>query len=183
MKITAVSVFAVICSIITAFKTLQINKEYLIREKFKANDPEGFNFSSLSSVAFIAVICMIASMLCGMTGIAGGMVLGPLFLSYKMNPQVMQSTNQYITLVASLSVCIQFVMMDELNWYFCGLFGVATLFCAYVGITTVKGAIKKSGKESIISILLIICLSLALVSIPLKMFLLPGKKAVVANLT
>jgi uncharacterized membrane protein YfcA len=28
-----------------------------------------------------------------MTGIAGGMVLGPLFLSYNMLPQVMSSTN------------------------------------------------------------------------------------------
>jgi hypothetical protein len=74
-------------------------------------------------------------------------------------------------------------MMDELNWYFCGLFGIATLICAYIGITSVKGAIKKSGKESIISILLIICLSMALVSIPIKMFLLPGKQVVAANLT
>jgi hypothetical protein len=106
MKITVVVVFAIICGIITGFKTVQINRDYLIKEHFKANDPEGFNFSSKGSVAFIAVICMVASMLCGMTGIAGGMVLGPLFLSYKMNPQVMQSTNQFITLVASLSTCI-----------------------------------------------------------------------------
>ena len=74
-------------------------------------------------------------------------------------------------------------MMDELNWYFCAEFGVATLICAYVGITSVKKAIQKSGKESIISILLIICLSMALVSIPIKMFLLTGKKAAAANLT
>ena len=45
-------------------------------------------------------------MLCGMTGIAGGMVIGPLFLSYKMIPQVMSATNQYITMIASFSVLI-----------------------------------------------------------------------------
>jgi len=36
---------------------------------------------------------MIAAILCGLTGIAGGMVLGPLFLTYNMLPSVMSSTN------------------------------------------------------------------------------------------
>jgi uncharacterized membrane protein YfcA len=36
---------------------------------------------------------MIASVLCGCTGIAGGFILGPLFLKYGMMPQVMSSTN------------------------------------------------------------------------------------------
>ena len=54
--------------------------------------------------------CMVAAILCGMTGIAGGMVLGPLFLKYNMLPSVMSSTNQYITMVASVSVAIQFAL-------------------------------------------------------------------------
>jgi len=36
---------------------------------------------------------MIAAVLCGCTGIAGGMVLGPLFLKYNMVPSVMSGTN------------------------------------------------------------------------------------------
>ena len=47
---------------------------------------------------------MIAAILCGATGIAGGMVLGPLFLTYNMQPKVMSSTNQFITLIASIAV-------------------------------------------------------------------------------
>jgi len=36
---------------------------------------------------------MIAAILAGCTGIAGGMVLAPLFLSYNMLPLVMAATN------------------------------------------------------------------------------------------
>jgi len=36
---------------------------------------------------------MIAAILTGICGIAGGMVLGPLFLQYNMIPQVMSGTN------------------------------------------------------------------------------------------
>ena len=134
IKIGVVVAFALVCIGITAWQTNRINKQYLIREKFDANDPRGFNFKSKFDVAKIAVICAVAAMLCGMTGIAGGMVLGPLFLSYNMVGVVMQSTNQYITLVASLSVCIQFIMLNELNWLFCALFGVATVISAFIGI-------------------------------------------------
>jgi len=54
----------------------------------------------------LAVLCMVAAILCGATGIAGGMVLGPLFLTYNMIPQVMSATNQFITLIASIAVSI-----------------------------------------------------------------------------
>ena len=41
----------------------------------------------------MSLVCMVAAVLCGCTGIAGGMVLGPLFMSYGMNTQVMSATN------------------------------------------------------------------------------------------
>lgn len=60
---------------------------------------------------WISLVCMVAAILCGCTGIAGGMVLGPLFMSYGMNPQVMSATNQYITMVSSLAVMLQFAVL------------------------------------------------------------------------
>ena len=49
---------------------------------------------------------MIAAILCGCTGIAGGMVLAPLFLSYNMHPLVMGATNQYIGMFTSTIVSV-----------------------------------------------------------------------------
>jgi uncharacterized membrane protein YfcA len=55
---------------------------------------------------------MLSSTICGVTGIAGGMVLGPLLLKLGMIPQIMSATNQYIVMIASLSVSIQFLFLD-----------------------------------------------------------------------
>jgi hypothetical protein len=79
--------------------------EIKIRDGYQY-DEHDYRFDSLKDVALLSFFCMIAAVLCGCTGIAGGMVLGPLFLRYNMIPQVMSGTNQYITMVASISVAI-----------------------------------------------------------------------------
>lgn len=56
-------------------------------------DPQDLRFDTFEKIVKLAIFCMIAAILCGMTGIAGGMVLGPLFLSYNMVPLVMSGTN------------------------------------------------------------------------------------------
>ena len=58
--------------------------------KFDGND---LRFNSTYEIVKLAFICMIAAILCGLTGIAGGMVLGPLFLTYNMLPTIMSATN------------------------------------------------------------------------------------------
>jgi len=82
----------------------------------------------------MALACMTASILCGMTGIAGGMVLGPLFLRYNMVPIIMSSTNQYITLLASFSVFIQFALAGEVTWDWAICFGLLAFLSAFIGI-------------------------------------------------
>jgi len=115
----------------------------------------------------ISFVCGVAAVLCGMTGIAGGMVLGPLFLKYNMLPTIMSSTNQYITMIASISVVIQFVMQQQLDIAFASMFGLLSIVAAYVGLSKVNAYIKKTGKESLITILLTLVLVLALVMLPI----------------
>jgi len=59
----------------------------------------------------LSIFCMIAAILSGICGIAGGMIIGPLFLSFGMLPQVMGGTNQFITMIASISVTLQFIYL------------------------------------------------------------------------
>ena len=73
---------------------MKVEANHLIKQaqgyKFDAND---LKFKSVFDVIKLCFFCMIAAGLCGMTGIAGGMVLGPLFLTYNMIPQMMSGTN------------------------------------------------------------------------------------------
>lgn len=109
-------------------------------------DPQDMRFETTEKVVKLAIYCMIAAILCGMTGIAGGMVLGPLFLTYNMVPQVMSGTNQYITMVASIAVVLQFIYLDQLYWGYSMEFGVITIFAAFTGIQAINSYVKKSGK-------------------------------------
>lgn len=56
-------------------------------------DDADLKFETTQKIIKLAFFCFIAAILCGCTGIAGGMVLGPLFLSYNMLPSVMSGTN------------------------------------------------------------------------------------------
>ena len=91
-------------------------------------------FHDRMDIVKMALACMLASILCGMTGIAGGMVLGPLFLKYNMVPIIMSSTNQYITLLASFSVFIQFALAGEVTWDWAIAFGLLAFLSAFIGI-------------------------------------------------
>ena len=46
----------------------------------------------------------------------------------------MSGTNQYITMVAAISVVFQFTLMGELIWNYSLIFGGLTLVAAFVGI-------------------------------------------------
>jgi len=139
-------------------------------------EDKGYNFDEkdtrfkdgICSIATLAAACLVAALLCGCTGIAGGMVLGPLFLKYNMHPQIMSGTNQYITMIASISVAIQFAWIGDMLWPFAIMFGSITLVAAYIGIQSINWYIKKSGKQSIIAFMLVLVLVLALVSLPIK---------------
>ena len=49
-------------------------------------DHQDYKFKGIKDIALLSFFCMVAAILCGATGIAGGMVLGPLFLTYNMQP-------------------------------------------------------------------------------------------------
>ena len=79
----------------------------------------------------------------------------------------MSGTNQYITMVASISVAIQFLLLGDMEVWYALLFGALTLISAYIGITSINGYVQRSGKQSVIAIVLTLVLVFALVSLPI----------------
>lgn len=141
-------------------------------------DSKDFKFEGIQDIAKLACFCCIASTLCGATGIAGGMVLGPLFLTYNMVPVVMSATNQYITMISALVVAIQFAMLGEIEWYYSGVFCAGTVLAAYLGINGVREYIARGGGQSVILGILAGCLICAFLSLPLKFLTDSGNAAV-----
>lgn len=87
-------VFALLMMLMTYFSVKDVNRIHRVKnEKGYKFDSQDYKFNSVKDIAMLSIFCMIAAILCGATGIAGGMVLGPLFLTYDMQPQVMAATN------------------------------------------------------------------------------------------
>ena len=71
----------------------------------------------------------------GIVGIAGGIILGPLFLSLGMLPVVAAGTNQYLALISTISVTGQFLYMGILNIPYTLVIGVFQVIASYLGVT------------------------------------------------
>ena len=71
-------------------------------------------------------------------------------------------------MVASFSVVIQFLMAKLLDWEYALIFGVVSFASALVGIVVVNRLVQKSGKQSIIAIILAGVLVLALILLPIN---------------
>tara|TARA_B110001450_G_scaffold186846_1_gene174893 strand:+ start:209 stop:748 length:540 start_codon:yes stop_codon:yes gene_type:complete len=134
-RITTIFVYLIISALSTRFAISIIDHIHEIKNKNHYNwDEKDIRFHNRTDIIRMALACMLASILCGMTGIAGGMVLGPLFLKYNMVPVIMSSTNQYITLLASFSVFIQFALAGEITWDWAICFGLLAFLSAFIGI-------------------------------------------------
>ena len=69
-------------------------------------DEADLHFEDRKVVKKLVLGCFLSGILSGILGIAGGTIMGPLFLSLKMIPEVVSATNQNIGMVSSLSVTI-----------------------------------------------------------------------------
>lgn len=84
-----------ICMLIsTGISIKGINNDFRtkLRDNYEFDDAD-VRFETLKDILQLTILCFIAAILCGLTGIAGGMVLAPLFLAYGIVPQIAVSTN------------------------------------------------------------------------------------------
>lgn len=80
--------------LMTGFQVKRIKKINEIKEKYGYKwAPNDLKLKSTGKIIKTALTSSLAGVLCGIAGLAPGLVLGPLFLSYNMFPQVMSGTN------------------------------------------------------------------------------------------
>lgn len=86
-KVLVQTIFVVGMILLTWYQVKRVKQIHIDKEKYGYKfAPNDLKFETVGKIIKLAFFCMIAACLCGMTGIAGGMVLGPLFLAYNMVP-------------------------------------------------------------------------------------------------
>ena len=91
-RVTTIGVYVIVAGLSTRFAISIIDHIHEIKNRCNYNwDDKDMRFHDRMDIVKMALACMLASILCGMTGIAGGMVLGPLFLKYNMVPIIISN--------------------------------------------------------------------------------------------
>ena len=153
-----------------AIQKVRWNNHIKLRDGY-IYDETDIKFKNMNEIIQLSGVCMFAAILCGLTGLAGGMVISALFFHYNMLPQVIVNTNSYITLIASVTTCLQFLILEELNMYYALVIGIECIICTIIGIQAVNIYIAKSGKQSVIAIALSIVLVICLACLPFHFYL------------
>jgi hypothetical protein len=78
----------------TVANALNLKRIHFIKEKYSYNyDDNDIKYENTNTICIIIIVCFIAGTLGGIVGIAGGIILGPLFLMLGMHPTVVAATN------------------------------------------------------------------------------------------
>jgi len=113
----------------------------------------------------LALVALLAGVIAGLIGIGGGMVVGPILLELKFNPQVSSALTATNVLMSSSTVSVLVLMggvvpIDE------ALFFASVCFVgAYFGKNTLGRVIARFGKTSIIIFILGGVIFLAIVAV------------------
>ena len=98
-------------------------------------DPSDFCYDDNKTIYKVIFIVFFAGIMGGLVGIAGGMILAPVFLTLGMLPVVVSGTNQYLAMISTMSLTCQFLYMGILNIEYTFFISIFVFSSAFIGMT------------------------------------------------
>lgn len=94
IKVSAVMIFGVYCFFATWLSAKQLQKIHEIKQRDHYEyDDSDLSFENPALITKVVILCFCTSILSGTVGLAGGMIMSPLFLSLGVLPEVSAATN------------------------------------------------------------------------------------------
>jgi uncharacterized membrane protein YfcA len=165
---TTFAVFIVICLVITYFvvRILRQERDYKVKVGYNFHHSD-IIFDSKTSVK-MCVISVLVGIAGASLGIGGGMIINPLLLSLGQLPQVASATGMYIVIYSAGAISIQFMLSDALLWDYAIICGISTLIGTYLGISIVNKLVKRTGRQSLLVLILAVLITMSLIIIPIN---------------
>ncbi len=109
---------------------------------------------SVGSGAMLPAAAVGAGAIAGAVGIGGGMLLGPLLLGLNMEPRVVAATTGFMLLWTGFAGSAAYLAVGKLPWRYFLWFGTLGAVAAQSGQRVVKYLIDRTGRPSIVVLLL-----------------------------
>lgn len=90
----------------------------------------------------------------GTVGMGGGVVMGPLLLYLQVPPAASAATSTLMILFSSSAATLSFAVDGRVNAQYAFMYGSLNFFASFLGVFLVGRAVKRSGRSSIIVLLL-----------------------------
>ena len=107
------------------------------------------------------LICALAGLCAGMFGIGGGIIKGPLMLEMGLSPDVSSATSAYMILFTTAAASIQYALFGALRAHYASALFLTGLIGTVCGQYVVRALIKRSGRESLIVILIAVVIGVS----------------------
>lgn len=112
----------------------------------------------------LALFAFVGSTIAIAVGVGGSIIFNPLLLSMGVSPIVSSATALYLVMFNTFVSSIQFIIIGTLNWQFAGFLSIFIIIGTVIGLSVINGYVKRTGKQSVIVILLgcVICVGIIL---------------------
>lgn len=107
-------------------------------------------------------------MMSSMLGLGGGVIYNPIFISFKIFPQVAFSTGMYLAIYTTLANTVLFIIANQLVVSWAIYAGVLSILGAVMGLYGVKKIMQRTGKDSILVFVLAFVILGSVLVIPIQ---------------
>lgn len=144
-----------------AYAIVKGKKEYAIKKSIGCLVQGDVEIKG-NKVLFYCLIAGTGGLLAATVGMSGSIVYGPLLLELNLHPKVSSGTSMYLVLYTAISSSIQYAISGSIIWIWGVWVGFYVVVGTLLGTTLVNKAIKKSGRSSIIVLILFLVILLAI---------------------
>lgn len=139
---------------------------YLLDKEYKLKVENGYQFVKGDIVwnFKLIIFALVAGFLSGAVGLSGGILFTPLFLKFGIAPTVASSTSMYMAMFATLSSSILFMFSGYVIYPITFWLSAFAIIGTAAGVTIIGAAVKKSGRSSILVLLLAFVILISCIS-------------------
>lgn len=149
--------FLVVAILTLIYLVKVTEKKQRLGYKFDPTDTI-WNYRSSTKIALVALV---AGLLAGMLGIGGGLVMNPVMLELGVLPEISTATSSSLVFFTSSIAVIVFASGGAIDPEYGGFLFALAFVGSLIGVLVIKRIVTRSGRTSILVLLLAIILGLA----------------------
>jgi uncharacterized membrane protein YfcA len=142
-------------------------KEQMLKRKYMINYNEGDVIFEGKSLTKLLCFGFIGGWVAGALGLGGGSIYNPALLSLGVNPRTSGSTGMYLVLYSSINSCVSNYLSANLNIPYGLWISFWSAIGSMAGLVYADRYAKKSGRQSIFVLVLVVVFLLSVVMTPI----------------